>query len=104
MWVQQINNYLCNYLDQYRVQKMHIQRILSAKIKINDEQPYYPKFLQLRLGKNQFEEEKNIIIREENMNLLNRIENALRKPSKYSRIFEPKECPSFNTLYIICYF
>jgi len=96
MWVQQTNNYLCNYLDQYRVQKMHIQRILSAKIKINDEQPYYPKFLQLRLGKNQFEEEKNIIIREENMNLLNRIENALRKPSKYSRIFEPKECPSFN--------
>jgi hypothetical protein len=75
---------------------MHIQRILTAKIKINDETPYYPKFLQLRLGKNQFEEEKNIIIREENMNLLHRIESALKKPSKYSRIFEPKECPSFN--------
>lgn len=96
MWVQHTNNYLCNYLDQYRVQKMHIQRILTAKIKINDETPYYPKFLQLRLGKNQFEEEKNIIIREENMNLLHRIESALKKPSKYSRIFEPKECPSFN--------
>ena len=96
MWVQHANNYLCNYLDQYRVQKMHIQRILTAKIKINDESPYYPKFLQLRLGKNQFEEEKNIIIREENMNLLHRIESALKKPSKYSRIFEPKECPSFN--------
>ena len=96
MWVQHTNNYLCNYLDQYRVQKMHIQRILTAKIKINDETPYYPKFLQLRLGKNQFEEEKNIIIREENMNLLHRIESALKRPSKYSRIFEPKECPSFN--------
>lgn len=96
MWVQHTNNYLCNYLDQYRVQKMHIQRILTAKIKINDETPYYPKFLQLRLGKNQFEDEKNIIIREENMNLLHRIESALKKPSKYSRIFEPKECPSFN--------
>lgn len=96
MWVQHTNNYLCNYLDQYRVQKMHIQRILTAKIKINDETPYYPKFLQLRLGKNQFEEEKNIIIREENINLLHRIESALKKPSKYSRIFEPKECPSFN--------
>ena len=96
MWVQHTNNYLCNYLDQYRVQKMHIQRILTAKIKINDETPYYPKFLQLRLGKNQFEEEKNIIIRGENMNLLHRIESALKKPSKYSRIFEPKECPSFN--------
>ena len=96
MWVQHTNNYLCNYLDQYRIQKMHIQRILTAKIKINDETPYYPKFLQLRLGKNQFEEEKNIIIREENINLLHRIESALKKPSKYSRIFEPKECPSFN--------
>ena len=96
MWVQHTNNYLCNYLDQYRVQKMHIQRILTAKIKINDETPYYPKFLQLRLGKNQFEEEKNIIIRGENKNLLHRIESALKKPSKYSRIFEPKECPSFN--------
>ena len=96
MWVQHTNNYLCNYLEQYRVQKMHIQRILTAKIKINDETPYYPKFLQLRLGKNQFEEEKNIIIREENKNLLHRIESALKKPSKYSRIFEPKECPSFN--------
>jgi len=96
MWVQRSNNYLCNYLDQIRVQKKHIERVLSAKEKINDNKPYYPKFLQLRLGKNQFEEEKNIIIREENKNLFYKIVNAKNKPSKYSKIFEPSECPSFN--------
>ena len=94
--MQRINNYLCNYLDQFRIQKKHIQRVLSAKDNINNETPYYPKFLQLRLGKNQFEEEKNIVIREENKNLYYKIENARIKPSKYSKIFEPKECPSFN--------
>jgi len=96
MWVQQTNNYLCNYLDQYRVQKKHIERILSAKDNINDRKPYYPKFLQLRLGKNQFEEEKNNKIKEENKNLFYKIEYASTKPSKYSRIYEPKDCPSFN--------
>ena len=96
MWVQHTNNYLCNYLDQYEVQKKHIQRILTAKNNINDGTPYYPRFLQLRLGKNQYEEEKNHIIGEENRNLFNKITNAIIKPSKYSRIFEPKECPSFN--------
>ena len=100
MWVQRSNNYLCNYLDQIRVQKKHIERVLSAKEKINDNKPYYPKFLQLRLGKNQFEEEKNIIIREENKNLFYKIMSAREKPSKYSKIFEPKVCPSFNIKYI----
>ena len=96
MWVQQINNYLCNYLDQFQVQKKHIQRLLSAKDNIKNEQPYYPRFLQLRLGKNQMEEEKNMVIREENKNLFYKIESASLKPSKYSRIYEPKDCPSFN--------
>jgi hypothetical protein len=54
----------------------------------------------LRLGKNQFEEEKNIIIREENKNLFYKIMSAREKPSKYSKIFEPKVCPSFNIKYI----
>ena len=96
MWVQRINNYLCNYLDQYKVQKKHIERVLCAKDNINDSKPYYPKFLQLRLGKNQFEEEKNNKIKEENKNLFYKIENAITKPSKYSKIYEPKDCPSFN--------
>jgi len=100
MWVQRINNYLCNYLEQMRDQKKHIERILSAKENINNNKPYYPKFLQLRLGKNQFEEEKNIIIREENKNLFYKIMSAREKPSKYSKIFEPKVCPSFNIKYI----
>ena len=96
MWEQCKINYLCNYLDQYQIQKKHIQRVLTAKNNINNETPYYPRFLQLRLGKNQFEEEKNHIISEENRNLFNKITNAIIKPSKYSKIFEPKECPSFN--------
>ena len=100
MWVQRTNNYLCNYLEQMRKQKKHIERILSAKENINNDKPYYPKFLQLRLGKNQLEEEKNIIIREENKNLFYKIMSASEKPSKYSKIFEPKVCPSFNIKYI----
>ena len=100
MWVQRINNYLCNYLERISDQKKHIKRILSAKENINNDKPYYPKFLQLRLGKNQFEEEKNIIIREENKNLFYKIMSAREKPSKYSKIFEPKVCPSFNIKYI----
>ena len=96
MWLQRTNNYLCNYLDQFQVQKKHISRIISAKDNINNDEPYYPKFLQLRLGKNQMEEEKNIIIREENKNLFYKIKNARIKPSKYSRIYKPKKCPSFN--------
>ena len=100
MWVQRINNYLCNYLERISDQKKHIERILSAKENINNDKPYYPKFLQLRLGKNQFEEEKNIIIREENKNLFYKIMSAREKPSKYSKIFEPKVCPSFNIKYI----
>ena len=96
MWVQHTSNYICNYLDQYQIQKKHIERVLSAREHINNTKPYYPKFLQLRLGKNQMEEEKNLVIRRENKNLYYKIESAIIKPSKYSRIFEPKDCPSFN--------
>ena len=97
MWVQRVNNIICNYLDQYKLQKNHVERVLSAKEIINDETPYYPNFLKLRLGKNQEEEEKNHVIKEGNKKLFYKIINAEKKPSKYSRIYEPKKCPSFNT-------
>jgi hypothetical protein len=96
MWVQHTSNYICNYLDQYQIQKKHIERVLSAREHINNTKPYYPKFLQLRLGKNQMEEEKNNVIKEVNKNLYYKIESAGIKPSKYSMIYKPKECPPFN--------
>ena len=100
MWAQRTNNYLCNYLELMQDQKKHIERILSARENINNDKPYYPRFLLLKLGKNQFEEEKNIIRKEENKNLFYKIINAQKNPSKYSKIFEPKVCPSFNIKYI----
>ena len=103
MWNKKVNNFICNYLDEYQVQKKHIERVLSAKEIINNKKPpYYPKFLKLKLCKLQMEEEKNNKIKEENKQLFYKIINAETKPSKYSRIFEPKICPSFNKD-IICF-
>ena len=46
MWNIKVNNYLCNYLCEYQIQKKYIERLLSAKEKINSKKrPYIPKFL-----------------------------------------------------------
>jgi len=96
MWNKKVNNYICNYLDEYEIQKKHIDRILSAKEIINNKKPpYYPKFLKLKLCNLLFKE-KNNKIKEENKILFYKIINAETKPSKYSRIYEPKACPSFD--------
>ena len=97
MYNKKINNYICNYLSEYQIQKKHIERVLSAKkITNNRKPPYYPKFLKLKLCKLQLEEEKNNKIKEENKQLFYKIINAEVKPSKYSKIYKPKICPSFN--------
>ena len=42
------------------------------------------------------EEEKNEQIKEENRILYYKIKDAIKKPSKYSKIFVPKKCPAFD--------
>jgi len=103
MWNTKASNIICNYLNNYMNQKKHIERVLSAKEIINNKiKPLYPKFLKFKICKLQMEEEKNNRIKEENKLMFHKIIDAETKPSKYSRIYEPKICPSFNKE-IICY-
>ena len=97
MWKTQRNNLLCAYLEAYEDQKKHIERVLSAKDTTKSTiPPYYPKFLKLKAYKYHMEEEKNDQIRDENRILYLKIKDAIKKPSKYSKIFEPKRCPAFD--------
>ena len=97
MWKTQKNNLLCSYLDAYEDQKKHIERVLSAKDTTGSKiPPYYPKFLKLKICKYHLEEEKNEQIKEENRILYYKIKDAIKKPSKYSKIFVPKKCPAFD--------
>ena len=97
MWKTQRNNLLCAYLEAYEDQKKHIERVLSAKDSTKSTiPPYYPKFLKLKACKYHMEEEKNDQIRDENRILYLKIKDAIKKPSKYSKIFEPKRCPAFD--------
>ena len=97
MWNTQKNNLLCSYLDAYEDQKKHIERVLSAKDTTKSTiPPYYPLFLKLKVCKYHMEEEKNEQIREENRILYFKIKDVIKKPRKYSKIFEPKKCPAFD--------
>jgi hypothetical protein len=97
MWKTQKNNLLCAYLEAYEDQKKHIERVLSAKDTTKSTvPPYYPKFLKLKVCKYHMEEEKNDQIRDENRILYLKIKDVIKKPSKYSKIFEPKKCPAFD--------
>ena len=98
MWNKKISNYICNYLSEYQNQKKHIERVLSAKEIVHSRKsPYKPKFMKLKQCKLQMEEDKNNKIREENRQLFYKIINAEVKPSLYSKIYKPKESPSFDT-------
>ena len=97
MWNTQKNNLLCSYLDAYEDQKKHIERVLSAKDTTKSTiPPYYPLFLKLKVCKYHMEEEKNDQIRDENRILYLKIKDVIKKPSKYSKIFEPKRCQAFD--------
>ena len=97
MWNKKISNYICNYLSEYQIQKKHIERVLSAKEIVHSRKsPYKPKFLKLKQCKLQMEEDKNNKIREENRQLFYKIIDAEIKPSLYSKIYKPKESPSFD--------
>ena len=97
MWKTQRNNLLCAYLEAYEDQKKHIERVLSAKDTTKSTiPPYYPVFLKLKACKYHMEEEKNDQIRDENRILYLKIKDAIKKPSKYSKIYEPKKCPAFD--------
>jgi hypothetical protein len=101
MWKTKKNNLICGYLEDYENQKKHIERVLSAKDMTKSTiPPYKPKFLQLKLCKQQMEEDKNDKIKEENKILLYKIIKAGEKPSNYSRIYEPKKCPAFDKDFI----
>ena len=76
---------------------MDIERVLSAKDTTKSTtKPYYPKFLKSKISKNHMEEEKNDKINEENDMLFIKIYNAVKKHSKYSKIYKPKKCPAFD--------
>ena len=97
MWKTQRNNLLCAYLEAYEDQKKHIERVLSAKDTTKSTiPPYYPVFLKLKACKYHMEEEKNDQIRDENRILYLKIKDTIKKPSKYSKIYEPKKCPAFD--------
>ena len=97
MWKTQKNNLICSYLEAYEIQKKHIERVLSAKDTTKSTTPpYYPKFLKLKVCKYHMEEEKNEQIKEENKILFYKIKDVIKKPSKYSKCFEPKKCPAFD--------
>ena len=97
MWKTQKNNLICSYLEAYEDQKRHIERVLSAKNKTqNTIPPYYPKFLKIKSYKHYMEEEKSEHISKENRILYYRIKDAIKKPSEYSKINEPKKCPAFD--------
>ena len=97
MWKTKKNNLICGYLEAYENQKKHIERVLSAKDMTKSTiPPYYPKFLKLKISKHHMEEDKNDKIKEENKILFLKIMNAEEKPSKYSKIYEPKKCPAFD--------
>ena len=101
MWNTKKNNLICGYLEDYENQKKHIERVLSAKdMTKSTVPPYKPKFMQLKLCKQQMEEDKIDRIREENKILLYKILKAGEKPSNYSRIYEPKKCPAFDKDFI----
>ena len=97
MWKTKKNNIICGYLEAFENQNKHIERVLSAKeIVKSNKPPYYPKFLKLKLSKQHMEEDKNDKIKEENKILYFKILEAENKPSKYSKIYKPKDCPAFN--------
>ena len=101
MWKTKKNNLICGYLEDYENQKKHIERVLSAKdMTRSTVPPYIPKFLKLKLCKQQMEEDKMDKIKEENKILLYKILKAGEKPSNYSRIYEPKKCPAFDKDFI----
>ena len=97
MWKTKKNNLICEYHEAYENQINYIKRLLSAKDMIKSTiPPYYPKFLKLKISKHHMEEDKNDKIKEENKILMLKIMNAGEKPSKYSKIYEPKKCPAFD--------
>lgn len=96
MWNLSYQNSICNQLEKINEQRLHINRLLNVKGITNTASPIKPKFLKSKLKKKDMENEEKKKIEYENKNLYHKLINVDIKPSKYSVMFTPKECPAFN--------
>lgn len=97
MWKLEYNSPICNHRTKLIEQRLHIERVLSARGKTNTRGSKMPSFLIYKAKKIEMEEEEQGQINYENHNLLERIIEAELKPSKYSMTnVKPAYCPAFD--------
>lgn len=97
MWQLEYNNPICNHRTKLYDQRLHVERVLSARGKTDTKSPIKPSFLIYKAKKVEMEEEQQDKINYENHNLLQKIIDAELKPSKYSiGNVRPAYCPALD--------
>lgn len=90
-------NYPCNRFNRFNFHKEHLERLILIKGKLDNSNPFYPKFFNVKASKHHSEKEGQNQIDSDNNVLLKKMAYIGLKPSPYSKsVSHPKYCPVFD--------
>lgn len=97
MWFVDYSNSPCNQFERFNKHKEHLEKLLSIKGKIDNKNPFVPKFFNIKASKNQAEKETKSKLTYSNSILFNNMSKIASKSPPYSlNVSKPKYCPALD--------
>ena len=96
MWSLINNNFICSELELFRVNKIHLEKLLNMKSSLNNKGPETPYFLKNKSYLRELIRSNELKRNYANNIIYKKLMHMANSPSPYSRSNIPKYCPAFD--------
>lgn len=96
MWSIINNNFICSEKELFRVNKIHLEKLLNMKSHINTKGPETPYFLKNKSYLRQMFKDREFKINNDNNIIYKKLMFTSSSASPYSKYNIPKYCPAFD--------
>ena len=96
MWSIINNNFICSEKELFRVNKIHLEKLLNSKSNLNNKASETPYFLKNKSYLREIIRAKELKRNNDNNIMLKRLIFMATSPSPYSKSNTPKYCPAFD--------
>ena len=90
------NNFICSEKELFRVNKIHLRKLLNTKSELNNKEPKTPYFLKSKSYLKELIREKEKKRNDDNNMIYKKLKCITTTPSPYSKCNIPKYCPAFD--------
>ena len=96
MWNYINNNFICGEKELFRVNKIHLEKLINMKSHLNNKTPKTPNFLRTKIYLKALLKSNEIKRNYDNNIIYKKLRYMANSPSPYSKYNTPKYCPAFD--------